>query len=228
MIYIAIVEDEKTYAEYMKLLLMQWAEDKIEIHVSIFRNATDIFKCVNSNEFNIIFIDLKLGQSDGMDTAKTLRSRGYRNTIVFVTNYESRAIEGYTVNAYRYFLKPIQTRDIQDCMDYVLNNLAGTYYQYSYHGVTSRIAYEDIICFESMQHYIDIFVNYNKTPVHIKGVLKEIQEKCPAYFIRCQRSYIVNSHYIRERKGNKLLLANGKVIDIAPRYSKAVSYIMKE
>lgn len=226
MIYAAIIEDEKVYAEYMKLLLVQWAEAKVEIQVSIFLNGVDIFEC--ENEFDIVFIDLNLGQEDGMETAKKLRSTGYRNTIVFITNYQSRAIEGYTVNAYRYFLKPIQPRDIKDCMDFVLNNLAGTYYQYTYHGITSRIVYENIICFESMQHYIDIFISNKKTPLHIKGVLKEIQEKCPAYFIRCQRSYIVNSYHIAERRGNKLILSNDKVVDIAPRYSKAVSSIMNE
>lgn len=226
LIYIAIIEDEKVYAEYIKMLLIQWAEAKVEVQISIFLNGLDIFRC--KKVFDIIFIDLNLGQADGMETAKKLRTSGYDNTIVFVTNFQSRAIEGYTVNAYRYFVKPVQPRDIQDCMDYVLDNLAGKYYQYSYHGVTSRLAYEEIICYESMQHYIDIFVYNNKTPIHIKGVLKEIQANCPSYFIRCQRSYIVNSHHIIERKGNKLTLGNDKIVDIAPRYSKAVSKIMKE
>lgn len=225
MIYIAIIEDDKIYTDYTKSLLVQWAKAKTSICIYSYINGSDIFGSKQLRNFDIIFIDMKLGNEYGMETAKRLRDSNYKKEIVFVTNYECYAIEGYTVNAYRYYLKPIQLRDIQDCMDYVFNKFHTTYFQYIYQGVESRVDYEDIVCFESMQHYVDIFVN-NKTSVHIKESLKNIQDKCPPYFIRCQRSYIVNSHHISERRGNKLLLSNGKVIDISPRQSKAVSKIM--
>lgn len=228
MIYVAIIEDEKVYADYLRMLLMQWAKSRTDIQIFSYTNGAEIFKSKMLREFNVVFIDLNLGQEDGMIAAKKLRMRNYKNTIVFITNYESRAIEGYTVNAYRYFLKPIQLRDIHDCMNYVLNKLSDKYFEYTYYGLTSRIAYDDIVCFESMKHYIDICVINNKIPIHVKGVLKDIQDKCPTNFVRCQRSYIVNCHYISKRQGNKLILRNDKIIDISPRFSQIIAEIMKE
>ncbi len=50
----------------------------------------------------------------------------------------------------------------------------------------------------------------------MKGSLKEIQKQCPSFFIRCQRSYIVNRNHIIKKKGNKLVLTNNKEVEIAP------------
>ena len=123
-------------------------------------------------------------------------------------------------------LKPVELYDIKDCINYILNKKAGEYFQYSYHGITTRIAFSDIICFESSQHYTDIYTT--DKIIKIKGMLKEIQEKCPVYFFRCQRSYIVNQNFIEKWLGARLLLKNNIIVDISPRQLQTVANIMKE
>lgn len=188
MIYAAIIEDDDIHANYLKMLLLQCTNSNIEIDIYIYKNGSML---LDSNDidlimkFDIIFLDIALGVMDGITIAEKLRSKEYKKTIVFTTNYQSRAIDGYKVNAYRYFLKPLELRDIKDCINYIYNKNAGDYFQYTYHGTTGRIAFDDIICFESMQHYTYI-ITANKT-IKIKCLLKDIEEKCPLYFIRCQR-----------------------------------------
>lgn len=222
----AIIEKELSCAEYLKLLLLKWADKKTDLNISVFLNGDDFFHGKNSDilEFDIVFIELELKSIDGIAAAGKLRNMGFRNTIVLVADAAGGAIDGYKVNAYRYYLKPVQSCDIAECMDYVLNKNTSDYFCYTYHGVTSRLAFEDIICFESMQHYIDIFT-IEKT-IRIKGALKEILKQCPPCFIRCQRSYIVNSHYIREKQGNQLKLVNRKIIDVSPKYMEAILEVL--
>lgn len=197
--------------------------------ISIYKNGSKLLDNYDKDtiiNFDIIFLDIALGVMDGITIAEKLRSKGYKNTIVFTSNYQSRAIDGYKVNAYRYFLKPLELRDIKDCINYIYNKNAGDYFQYTYHGTTGRISFDDIICFESVQHYTDINT-INKT-IKIKCLLKDIEGKCPLYFIRCQRSYIVNSNFIKERVANKLILSNSKVITISPRHLKSIIDFMKD
>ena len=217
------------YAEYLKSLLLQWAENKTELDITLYFNSSDFFRESNRNELlnaDIVFIDIILDKVDGIAVARKLRAIGFKNTIVFTTNLENRAIDGYTVNAYRYYLKPLYPRDVKECMNYVLSKNIRDYFQYTYHGITERIPFDEILSFESMLHYVDIFTTQDT--IHIKGLLKEIQKQCPPYFIRCHRSYIINSHYIKSRQGNKLTLKDGRVIGISPQYSKAVSKIMAQ
>lgn len=229
LIYVAIIEDDNTHANYLKILLLQCLDEHIEIDVSIYNSGISFLENQGINviiNFDIIFLDIGMGKIDGIATAEKIRSLGYKNMIVFTSNFQSRAIEGYKVNAYRYLLKPVEFCDIKNCIKYVHNKKVGDYFQYTYHGVTARIAFSEIICFESMQHYIDI--STTGKIIKIKSILKEIYKKCPVYFVRCQRSYIVNSNYIKKCIDGKLLLKNNKIIDVSPRYLETVMGMMKE
>lgn len=223
MISVAIMESQAIYAEHLKFLLLRWADGRTELSVSVYLKEFEIFYDVNSNipDFDIVFIDLALKCTEGMKAAQRLRSVGFQNTIVLISDCNAGAVEGYRVNAYRYYLKPIRLCDVKECMDYVLDKNTGDYFRYAYHGVSGRIAFADIICFESMEHYVDIYAVERK--VHIKGTLKDIQKQCPSWFIRCQRSYIVNSRCIKEKQGRRLVLANNKIVDISPKYMDSIA-----
>lgn len=227
MINAAIIESKAIYAEHLKLMLLRWADGEKELSVSVYLENFEIFSDINSNisDFDIVFIDLALKCGEGIKVAKRLRRVGFKNTIVLISDCNDGAIEGYRVNAYRYYLKPIQPRDVKECMDYVLDKSAGDYFRYTYHGTSGRIAFADIRCFESREHYVDIYA-VDKT-VHIKGILKDIQKQCPSWFIRCQRSYIVNSRCIKEKRGRRLVLDNNKIIDISPKYMDSIADIIK-
>lgn len=226
MIKAAIIEDDKVYTDYLKNLLLQWSETRTGLEISDFTDghrllhtALDIILA-----YDIVFIDIELQQFNGIELAAELRNMGFCNTIVFTTNYERYAIEGYTVNAFRYYLKPLKPRDIDECMNFVLDSISKEYFQYFYHGMTNRIPFQGIICFESMQHYMNIYTKDGV--IQIKHSLKKVLEQTPSYFIRCHRSFIVNKNYIQSRTGNQLVLTNYKKVEISRIYSRAVAYAM--
>lgn len=226
MINVAIIEREIVSANYLKVLLLQWASLKTEIMVTVLENSVVFFEMEQSdmNEFDIIFIDVSL--NNGVAVAEKLRNMEFQNTIVLISDSDARAIDGYKVNAYRYYLKPIKQDNVKECMDYIWHKNAGKYFLYNYHGIMKRIAYEEIIYFESMKHYIDIHL-VSET-ICIKANLKDIEKQCPANFIRCQRSYIVNCDYIKEKQGNTLKLQNDKVICISPQHMELLRKVMNE
>lgn len=225
MLSVALAEADYVYAEYLKNLLLQWADKKTEIKIEVFVNGQELVDGLDHEpEYDVVFMDLSPNQPDGMFAAKRLREIGYQNLLVLTAAFDDRALEGYLVNAYRYYVKPVMGENIKECMDYALNEKTGKYFQYTYHRVTERIAFSKIVCFESLQNYIDIHTSDGI--VHIKGTLKEIQKQCPAYFLRCQRSYIVNINCILSRKGKQLKLVNGKVVNVSPRYSEIMADAM--
>ena len=217
MLSVALAEADYVYAEYLKNLLHQWADKKTEISVSAFVNGKELVDSLaHASEYDVVFMDLSPKQPDGMLAAKRLREIGYKNLLILTAAFDDRALEGYLVNAYRYYVKPVMGENIKECMDFALNEKTDKYFQYTYHRETKWIAFSEIVCFESLQHYIDIYT-LDET-IHIRKTMKEIQKQCPAYFLRCQRSYIVNINCILSRKGSQIRLINGKVVDVSPRY----------
>lgn len=227
MVNVAIVENKADYANELETLLLQWAYQKVELKIAKFLDCSEFLHQWEKGllRVDIVFIDLVQDRFDGITVGTRLRELGYKNTIILISETENRVLDGYKLRAYRYCLRPLQQYDVDECMNHVWNKKAGEYFRYTYHGVSGRIPFTEIVCFESMQHYVDIFTTDKE--IHIKESLKAIQPLCPSYFVRCQRSYIVNVRYIEERQGNKLRLSNQKMIEISSKYIETVLNTMK-
>lgn len=121
MLNIAIVEDECVYANHLRDMIGSWASGKAMPSVSIFFSSADFFqRAQDISCYDVIFIDITLDM-DGIAFAGQLLERGYKNTLIIISNNGERAIDGYKVNAYRYYIKPLQPADVKECMDYALN-----------------------------------------------------------------------------------------------------------
>lgn len=67
-------------------------------------------------ELNLIFLDMEMGQLDGMETARRLRQIEERLPLVFVTGYTEHVFEGYTVGALGYLLKPVREDQLKEVL----------------------------------------------------------------------------------------------------------------
>lgn len=65
-------------------------------------------------ELNLIFLDMEMGQLDGMETARRLRQIEESLPLVFVTGYTEHVFEGYTVGALGYLLKPVREDQLKE------------------------------------------------------------------------------------------------------------------
>ena len=67
-------------------------------------------------ELNLIFLDMEMGQLDGMETARRLRQIEESLPLVFVTGYTEHVFEGYTVGALGYLLKPVREDQLKEVL----------------------------------------------------------------------------------------------------------------
>ena len=72
--------------------------------------------------FDIVFMDIYVGEELGIDIAGRLRNEGYDNLLIFSTITPEYAIASYSVKANGYILKPFSTERIESVLDRVLEH----------------------------------------------------------------------------------------------------------
>ena len=71
----------------------------------------------HAGELDIVFLDMEMGELDGMETARRLRAADSGLQLVFVTGYADHVFDGYSVGALGYLLKPPKIEQLEAVLD---------------------------------------------------------------------------------------------------------------
>ena len=100
---IAICEDEQIYRDMLKSKILAYFN---KADADTYNDGIDLLKAIDSGrKYDLIFMDLQMEHSDGMETAARIRGKDRDVKIIFVTGIENRATEGYRVAAFDYIVK---------------------------------------------------------------------------------------------------------------------------
>lgn len=107
LINIAIVEDTREDLNSLKELLIRYGqENNIEFKINEFSDSYT-FLDLYTPTYDLIFLDIELGNENGIDIARKLRAKDSDVIIIFETNIAKFALNGYEVEAFDYMLKPL-------------------------------------------------------------------------------------------------------------------------
>ena len=66
----------------------------------------------HAGELDLVFLDIEMEGTNGMDTARALREADQSLQLVFVTGYSDYVFDGYEVGALGYLLKPAGAEEL--------------------------------------------------------------------------------------------------------------------
>lgn len=222
MLNIAIVDDEKAYIDQIQEYITQYGQEKNrEIHTEAFCDGDSLLE-VDSRRFDIILLDIEMGEKNGMDVAREIRKTDQDVVIVFITNMAQYAINGYEVGALDYVLKPINyytfsvrleravSRVKRHQSDEILLNLPDGIRRVK----VDRVHYVEVQ--NRMLHY------HTEDGVFIvRGTLQGAEELLrESHFMRCNHWYLVNLQYVSEIRKNIVIVA-GDELEISRRNKTA-------
>lgn len=106
MINIAICDDEELFIKKEKDIISKYVQAKgYEYQIDVYLSGKKFLESEKSNQYDIVFLDISMGEIDGIETAKCIRSFNNKVYLVFVTAFIIYSTEGYKVDASRYILK---------------------------------------------------------------------------------------------------------------------------
>ena len=231
MIKVAIVEDEECQAEELRAYLVKYfSERNVPTEIDLFSDADAFLATFAKHKYAIIFMDIEMPGTSGMQASKILRSQDEDVLLFFVTNLAQYALESYNVSAFDYVVKPVNYHNLalklKRAMRLLRNSANITININTVNGVRI-VAVSNIRFIEVMGHSLtyhttsgDLFVGYDS--------LKAVREKLEPYdFVLCDRSFLVNLKYVTGIDGANLYVGNDVLKIAKSRRAEFMSAFVK-
>ena len=156
-------------------------------------------------EIDLVFLDMEMGELDGMETAKRLRRNFEGLQLVFVTAYADRVFEGYSVSALAYIMKPPKPKQLDEVIARCLESLhrdSGKVFLCRSGDVSYRVQLKDILYFYSDRRQLTCVARHRNYTFY--GKLDDIQQELGGGFVRIHQRYLVNSAAVDKMSGSEV------------------------
>lgn len=194
-------------------------------------NALQAFAVLNKAPVDIMFLDIKMPEMNGLDLVKSLK---YPPKVVVTTAYDEYALEGYELDIVDYLLKPIRferflkaVNKVQQLQNPLLTSgvlpkeTDETFYVRSDRKLV-RIDPREVRYIESFRNYLTIHTMSQK--IIIYATLANIEEELHPnpYFIQVHKSFIVNTRFVAEVGNSMIRFKDNTEIPIGGNYKDGV------
>ncbi len=246
---IAVCDDEENMRVYLKSLIRR---QDAGCRIREFPSGGELLHFLKQNdgeEFDIVFLDISMKGTDGMETAKQIRKQkeesgepvwGSMPLLIFVTGYVEYMPEAFSVNAFQYLVKPVHerafeevfTRAVRECRRLEQKkNTGARHLLLKDKTVTRTVAADDIYYIESSNRKIIVYMKNGR--IECYGKIGELENKLKDSFFRIHKGYLVNMKYverynrteIRLKNGNSLMISKYKYQDFIKAYLDYISEV---
>ena len=122
---IAIVDDLESEAQQLSGFIKKYCEEHfIRVQIHNYENGSKLLDGQQTSSYDLIFLDIYMKDMNGLDLARKLRTCGYDNLIIFSTVSTDYAVNGYSVQAFDYLVKPYDYNRFQKTMDRCMEELS--------------------------------------------------------------------------------------------------------
>lgn len=196
--------------------------------LATFTNAFDAITFMQENKIDLIFLDIKMPDINGIDFLKSLSNPPM---VIFTTAYSEHAVKSFELDAIDYLLKPFSlSRFLKACNKaqelYSLRNNAEHTVQVPHIFIKDgyeqiKILISDILYIEASGNYTQVHLS-NSNLLSTRVPLNEMLLLLPAKkFIRIHRAFIIATEKISRYDRNQVWIQD-KSIPIGATYAQSL------
>lgn len=176
-------------------------------------NGAEAVQRLSETDADIILMDIRMPQMDGLEAAKLISQKKAPPAIIFCTAYDDHALQAFNVNAVGYLLKPVRREALAEALAKArslnrvqlsaLSDVAAandqshkqrTHISAKTHRGIELVPVDDIRYFLADQKYVT--VRSGRGEVLIDETLKELEDEFGERFVRIHRNSLVARRFI--------------------------------
>jgi two-component system, LytTR family, response regulator len=229
-----IVDDEPPAREVLK----RYVEQLPMLHLTgECSNAIQAIGMLQQQHIDLLFLDIRMPQLNGMDFLKTLSAPP---KIIFTTAYAEYAVESYELDIADYLMKPIRfdrfiksinkafpkqtSMETTEKLHPADEKSTESFVYFRADRKMVKVLLNDILYIESMKDYVKVCTTHNT--IITKQSLSSVEAMLPEKsFIRTHRSFIVSIQHINTFT-NEIIEINKMEIPIGRLYRNTVLKVL--
>lgn len=214
----AIVDDNREYAEKLKLMIQDAFHDPM---VDIYENGDDIQK--NQETYDMLFLDIELGKEDGILLSRKIA--GYTDYIVYITNQTHRVTEAFGYKTVGFLVKTMDDDMMKERLRHLYDEYLSQEIILHTNSGEMKIQASSIIYITILNRKMYCSLRDQKE-VQIQSMTfsELLKQLDPDMFIQTDRSTIVNLNDIIAMVGTELRMSNGSVLYTSRRLKNEVEH----
>lgn len=179
-------------------IIKEYLQKSLSSDINVFDcfSAEDLLK--SAENYDILFLDIKMGEVNGLEAAELIRKNNKEIIIIFISSYPNYVFRAFNVEALHFIVKPINEKEFKNVLDRALYK-----YKTAHSSITLRWQKERYIIKISSIKYIEgykrhVTVHTQDGTYEALGKISDLyKELAPHGFIRTHQGFIVNMDYIK-------------------------------
>ena len=242
---ILTVDDEPTaLADLARMLRTSPSVREVECAC----DGRDALRKASASPYDAIFLDVRMPDLDGVELARVLRRFAVVPELVFVSAYDSAAVDAFELHALDYLRKPVARRRVDEAVDRVVSAVESNRVLGSgrtseppaarhapssdpdtiavakpHGGATRLLARSEVQFVQSHGDFVRVVTSEGR--YLMRTTLGEIERRWePHGFVRVHRQYVANLHNAVELRPAlsgtaELAFADGSTVPVARRHA---------
>ncbi len=208
MICCIIIDDEPLALQQ----LQQYVEETPLLTLcGSFHSATKALEYLRENSVDLIFVDINMPRISGIEFVEALH---VEVKVIFVTAHREFALEGFSLDAADYILKPLSYAAFLKSVEKVHHRyFSATALDHSDKGYSFfrsgnrmvRVNFNEILYIESKREYLEMVLKNGEIVTTLGTISNMLAKLPPEHFVKVHRSFIVNLHEIKVLERNAII-----------------------
>lgn len=211
---ILVCDDEQRYCQIVKKYIMSILDENSECVVETFNSAEKLVSYCIKHKPDILFLDIELGDMNGIELAKYLRNKFPDLIIVYITNHPNYVFSCFETEPLNFLRKPIDKEELNKTFQRIIKKYTQLhkFIPIKWQNELVNVEIKDICYVEGYNRHLEFHL-FNGDCYEIVGRIDEIYDFLKLYgFIKSHQGFIVNMLHIKSFGKDEIYMKNGDTV----------------
>ncbi len=219
---IAICDDDQKSCQLVEEMVTRYCqEEKLQdVRIKSFTTPLELLEKY-PRDLDLLLLDIEMPGMDGIQTAREIRTFDRKVILIYMSNYAKYAIDGYSVQAYNYLLKPVTyeilSRELRTVFRLIGQRRGSSVTLHCEDGYFT-LSPEDIVMAETKGKNVLLHTHEGSHLVYKS--MKSMEELFGATMFRIHTAYLVSLSSVKGISKDSVILQSGKELPLSRHRKK--------